>query len=33
MLVHDAFGHNDLWNEGMVAEIIGFIEALKSRDS
>ena len=31
MLVHDAFGHNDLWNEGMVAEIIGFIEALKRR--
>lgn len=32
MLVHDAFGHNDLWNEGMVGEIIGFIETLKSSD-
>ena len=31
MLVHDALGHNDLWNEGMVAEIVGFIEALKTR--
>ena len=33
MLVYDAFGHNDLWNESMVAEIIGFIEALKSRNN
>jgi uncharacterized protein len=29
MLVYDAYGHNDLWDEGMVAEIIGFIEALE----
>ena len=28
MLIHDAHGHNDLWNEGMTEEIIGFVEAL-----
>jgi uncharacterized protein len=31
MRVHDAYGHNDLWNEGMTGEIIRFVEAL-SRD-
>ncbi|HEV2901101.1 MAG TPA: alpha/beta hydrolase [Pseudaminobacter sp.] len=31
MLVYDAYNHNDLWNEGMTAEIIRFVEAL-SRD-
>jgi fermentation-respiration switch protein FrsA (DUF1100 family) len=29
MLVHDAHGHNDLWNEGMTSEIDRFVEALK----
>jgi fermentation-respiration switch protein FrsA (DUF1100 family) len=28
MLIHDAYGHNDLWNEGMTDEIIRFVEAL-----
>jgi fermentation-respiration switch protein FrsA (DUF1100 family) len=28
MLVHDAYGHNDLWNEGMAGEIIRFVERL-----
>ena len=32
MLIHDAFGHNDLWNEGMVGEIIGFVEAQAGND-
>ncbi len=28
ILVYDAYGHNDLWNEGMTGEIIRFVEAL-----
>jgi fermentation-respiration switch protein FrsA (DUF1100 family) len=28
MLIHDAHGHNDLWNAGMTGEIIRFVEAL-----
>jgi fermentation-respiration switch protein FrsA (DUF1100 family) len=28
MLIHDAYGHNDLWHEGMTGEIIRFVEAL-----
>jgi uncharacterized protein len=30
ILVYDAYGHNDLWNEGMTGEIIHFVEALNS---
>lgn len=29
MLVYDAYGHNDLWDEGMVGDVLTFIEALE----
>lgn len=28
MLIYDAYGHNDIWTEGMVGDIVGFVEAL-----
>lgn len=28
MLIYDAYGHNDLWSEGMVGDIVEFIEKL-----
>lgn len=28
MLVYDAYGHNDLWDEGMVGDVISFVEEL-----
>lgn len=30
MLVLDAYGHNDIWAEGIVGEIIGFVEEVDS---
>lgn len=28
MRIYDAYGHNDLWHEGMLGDVIGFIEGL-----
>ena len=32
MLIHDAYGHNDLWNAGITDEIVRFVEGL-ARDA
>jgi uncharacterized protein len=29
MIVYDAFGHNDIWGEGLMGDLIGFIDALQ----
>lgn len=31
MLVYDAYGHNDLWDEGMVGDVVRFVDALAGR--
>jgi fermentation-respiration switch protein FrsA (DUF1100 family) len=28
MLVYDAYGHNDLWDEGMLDDVVGFVARL-----
>jgi uncharacterized protein len=30
MLVYDAYGHNDIWGEGLIGDIFGFVESLNS---
>ena len=32
MLIHDDYGHNDLWNASIAGEITGFVETLKKND-
>jgi uncharacterized protein len=28
MLIYDAYGHNDLWDEGMLGDVVGFVQGL-----
>jgi hypothetical protein len=30
MLIYDDSGHNDIWDERMVADVIAFVEALET---
>lgn len=29
MLVYDAYGHNDLWDEGMLGDVVGFVQGME----
>lgn len=29
MIVYDAFGHNDIWGEGLMADVITFVESIQ----